>query len=616
MKNLYILQTTEEDYIRKLDKNDSDIVSFDYTSHMELVKKKISHKLLDDFLEDEERKEIFKNCRACLEELEIIDNTQLEFKNINLINIIDRNELLEFLMDILPRVSVLRKILKNTKYDTVFLPSSLYSVFSETSLAQNFELLNKEENNKLTFEKIKIPVKIGELNSGFTISRQKYQLMKKITEKLAVNAFNLGNNDIKKRKIILIEFDPETYSDLLTEINNQGLQPVLINFRKSAIYSKKTLSHLRQTNSLVATLEQFIDKKEQEIIKDQKKILIKKLEENNFDDSFTPKLFHKEINLTYYLKEKIIDILFQRIEEYLNCILIAHKMSKSKENMSIIMLNNSGETEKIFSRIFHNSSIFLLQHAFANYIESISFFDILDDYHLTDNRFMVWGNIMKEYLLNTKKIPNEQITMVGSPKYDSFSSSNSSKPGKKILVTLRPIINHMEGLRINLFDRYRKVIFELVNFSEKNPDVEIIFKLHPQQNVSNEFIIDIIKKNSNLKIFQSEPVKELLMKCDLQINIATDNFDASSVILEGMLLKKPILNVALQKNQIEFDFIKYNSVRNINYDSDIGSNILNLFQEDEIAKMIKNSSIFLEKYLINHGSASKVLVDSIMNSDK
>ena len=65
MKNLYILQTTEEDYIRKLDKNDSDIVSFDYTSHMELVKKKISHKLLDDFLEDEERKEIFKNCRAC-----------------------------------------------------------------------------------------------------------------------------------------------------------------------------------------------------------------------------------------------------------------------------------------------------------------------------------------------------------------------------------------------------------------------------------------------------------------------------------------------------------------------------------------------------------------------
>ena len=56
MKNLYILQTTEEDYIRKLDKNDSDIVSFDYTSHMELVKKKISHKLLDDFLEDEERR--------------------------------------------------------------------------------------------------------------------------------------------------------------------------------------------------------------------------------------------------------------------------------------------------------------------------------------------------------------------------------------------------------------------------------------------------------------------------------------------------------------------------------------------------------------------------------
>tara|TARA_Y100000590_G_scaffold115951_1_gene132332 strand:+ start:22886 stop:24736 length:1851 start_codon:yes stop_codon:yes gene_type:complete len=616
MKNLYILQAIEEGHIVKLNENDADFICFDYTSHMILTSKEISHKLLDDFLKDKTREGVFKKCREYLEELEITDNRQLEFHNVNLINIIDRNELLEFLMDIMPKVSALRIILKNTRYNKVFLPSSLYEFFSKTNLAQNFELFNKEKNNKLTFEKIQIPIKIGELSSNFTISRQKYQFVKKIMEKLAINTFNLGKNDNKRKNLILIEFDPETYSDLLTEIHNHGLQPVLVNFRKSAIYSKKTLSHLRQTNSIVITLENFVEKNEQIEIKNEKTILLEILEKNHFENNLIPSFFYEEIDLTHHLKKKIVEILFQRIEEYLNCIFIAHKMSKSRENIGIIMLNNSGETEKIFSRIFPNSLIFLLQHAFANYTKSISFFDILDDYHSRENKFMVWGNTVREYLLNVKKIPNQQITMVGSPKYDSFLSRNSSKHAKKILVTLRPIINHMEGLRINLFDRYRKVIFELVNFSKKHPDAEIIFKLHPQQNISNDFIIDIVKKHSKMKISQSESVKELLMECDLQINIATDNFDASSVILEGMLLKKPILNIALQKNQIEFDFIKFNAIKNINYDSDIEGNILNLFQKDEIEKMIKNSGMFLEEYLVNHGCASRVLVDSIIESNK
>ena len=42
---------------------------------------------------------------------------------------------------------------------------------------------------------------------------------------------------------------------------------------------------------------------------------------------------------------------------------------------------------------------------------------------------------------------------------------------------------------------------------------------------------------------QFSPIKKLFNDCDLHINIASDNFDISSVVLEAMILKKPTLNI-------------------------------------------------------------------------
>ena len=44
----------------------------------------------------------------------------------------------------------------------------------------------------------------------------------------------------KLKKIVLLEFNPETYNVLLEEINRLGFKPVLLNFRKSSTTSKFT----------------------------------------------------------------------------------------------------------------------------------------------------------------------------------------------------------------------------------------------------------------------------------------------------------------------------------------------------------------------------------------
>ncbi len=212
----------------------------------------------------------------------------------------------------------------------------------------------------------------------------------------------------------------------------------------------------------------------------------------------------------------------------------------------------------------------------------------------------------------------EKIIVSGSPKYDSYKIIKQNKKftneKKKILVTLRPIITHVEGLRIDLYNRYEKTIEKLINISKDYKNIEIKFKLHPQQNKSNQILINMIKDRSKIEILQFEPIRELMYDCDLHVNIATDNFDASSVVLEAMILEKPTLNIQLQKNDIIFEFIKNDAIKTIHYDSDIGKEVINLMMKDTQEKLLEKSQIFLSEYLKNQGSASKILVESLMRN--
>ena len=611
MKTLYFL---DSDFDRKtIDEynfENSDIIVFDYLTHKFLNEKNIAHSIIDDHIKDYERTNLFKSCREYLEIHEKINNSGINFHNIDLVSIVDRNELLEFLMDNLPKILIIQNFLNNNNYNKFFLSNLMYEIFYNDKSHSRLHKLHYVKNNSLTFENIQIPLKIANQEIKFSINRKKYKNLKENVEKISGLLFNLKNNK-SKNKIILLEFDPEIYSDLLNEINSRGLQPVLINFRKSSMHSLTALKNLKQSNSLVITPETFLEKNDFKFIHETKlsiqKILIQKLE----NKKLFLNLISKETNFDLLIQNKIINIILQRLEEYLLQILISEKIKNMNNVTSIISLNSSGETEKIFSKIQDKIPVVLLQHAFANHLESICYFDMLDDYHNIQDKIAVWGELVKNYLVEVRKIPENKIIVSGSPKYDSFANHVKSTNNKKIiLVTLRPIISHMEGIRITLFERYEKTIQKLSNIFKDFPDIEILFKLHPQQNLTNKIIIDMIKTNKNFKILQFNPIKELLSDCFIHINIAPENFDASSVIVEAMILQKPTLNIQLQKNIINFDFNTLNAIKSISYDSDIRSTLLDLINNDKTT-LIKNSQVYLSKYMKNMGSASKKLIDVI-----
>ena len=570
MKNIYILQDINEEKLSELKEENADFVAFDYISHSMLAQNKIKHSLIDDYIDQNDRKEIFQFCSSCLKQYEKYDESDFKFHNIDLISIIDRNELHEFLMDLVPKIKALKKIIEKKLYDTIFVSSDIYEILIETKFGSNIKFLNKIEKNLLTFEKVDIPLNFEIMETKFRISRERYKILKGNIEKTITSLFRLRKNYKNKKKIVLVEFDPVIYHDLLQEINKHGFQPVLVNFRKTSITGLHSIKYLKKSNSLIMLAEDWLK------------------------------------------KPQLDNILIQRLDEYLTQILVAESIKNKNDVLGIITLNFSGETEKIFSRIKNNIPVILLQHAFANYTKSISYFDILDDYHLIKHKIAVWGDIVKNYLIHVKEIPENKIIVSGSPKYDSYSRIEKNKKSQKMmLVTLRPIITHMEGPRIELYEKYEKTLHKLIQISKNVKNLQIIFKLHPQQNISNQIILDMIKENNKIKILQFEPIKELLSDCDLHVNIAPDNFDASSVILEAMIMGKPTLNIKLQKNEIGFEFIKDNAIKSVNYDSNIEQLVLDLISHHGTDELFNNSQNFLNKYMENRGNAAKKLIDSI-----
>ena len=253
----------------------------------------------------------------------------------------------------------------------------------------------------------------------------------------------------------------------------------------------------------------------------------------------------------------------------------------------------------------------LLQHGFSNYYDFNSYLDNLDDYDLLCERIAVWGNPVRDYLIKKYNFKEENILVSGSPRHENFNPNKKINFSKKnIVITPRPLIKHVEGTKLKLQLRYENMLQKLILCLKNINNVNIIFKLHPQQNIHNDIMKSVIKKlDSKIIVLQDESIKEILDDAYLLINISADNLDVSTVIFESMLINVPIINLKLQKNNWEYDIEKNGAVISCNYDSDYENEILNLINNKiEYVKQISEIKKFLEFYLKNKQNASEELI--------
>ena len=173
---------------------------------------------------------------------------------------------------------------------------------------------------------------------------------------------------------------------------------------------------------------------------------------------------------------------------------------------------------------------------------------------------------------------------------------------------------HVEGTKLELHLRYEKVLKDIILYLKKFDDIEIVFKLHPQQNPHTEIIKSIIRDlDPEIPILQDESIKKILENSYLLINISPDNLDVSTVVFESMLMNTPIVNIRLQKNSWIYDFEKTEAVLTFDYDSNYQIKMSELItDEKKYDEQVGKLEKFLEFYLVNRKCASENLIKSLL----
>ena len=607
MIEICFLRNFEEKFIEKI-KDNSIIFPLDYKSLDILKSKKIKFELIDDFLTDEERKKLFLKCRDVWEKFSKMKKKELEYENINIFRIIDRNEILEYLMELFSESLVIKKIITKFSPDIIYASKEVIETIKGQGNKLKLIEIYEEHEKELTFDYVNIRKKIWGFEINSKISRKQFKKIKNVIHIL--NKILNRNNDLDndERKILFFEFDPNLYKNLLKQVRKIGYTPVLINFRKPAISSKVSFDIIRETKSIVFSPGILkIDKTMFREIEEKCKKLINFVDRNH--DFLEFDIF--DLKLSKIIKNQVLRILNDRLEDYIRQINYFKLLDERNDIVAGISLNLSGETEMIFSKIRKNTPLILLQHGFSNYYDFNSYLDNLDDYDLLCERIAVWGNPVRDYLIKKYNFKEENILVSGSPRHENFNPNKKINFSKKnIVITPRPLIKHVEGTKLKLQLRYENMLQKLILCLKNINNVNIIFKLHPQQNIHNDIMKSVIKKiDSKIIVLQDESIKEILNDAYLLINISADNLDVSTVIFESMLINVPIINLKLQKNNWEYDIEKNGAVISCNYDSDYENEILNLINnKTEYVKQISEIKKFLEFYLKNKQNASEELI--------
>lgn len=280
-------------------------------------------------------------------------------------------------------------------------------------------------------------------------------------------------------------------------------------------------------------------------------------------------------------------------------------------------LNEVGETEKSFlaANKNHIPSI-ILEHGFSIFVPQSARFSALSNYPEFNDKIAVWSQNQKSFLETTLNTKPEKIILSGSPRHDRLFVKRNEKINSPLRVLMTPTpITQIQGFDITKIHlRFEQVLTNLCSILHKK-NVEIILKLHPSQSYHNDMIKDLADKiGTNISIHLLTSVTELIESSDAVITITPEGWGPSTIILESMILKTPIMNIILDEHFYDFPYVTDHAIMIASHNSDLDECIEELmFNHDFRNKLVNNAQHFVESYMCAPGHASENLSDKIIS---
>jgi len=599
----------------KLAQKNIKIFAINYESHKKLEKIGMNHEIYDKFLTEQERDELFDFCTHSYEWFERNElSKKFCFQGINFFEIMDTGEFHEDLLKVSIEGTIIKKIIFNNKPKAIICSKQISDFIKINFPKIKLEINEIASKQFLIYEKIDLKFNLGKTPITIKISKNNYFKLKKYFEKITCSFYNLWYKKSSKQIILLTEFNPLIFKNLISTLSKDNYQIVFLNFRRPASWNLESINILKETNSKIIYAENFLRNENiNELTKDFRTKLEKIFKEDDFHEIFK----FNNISLWPLINSKLKNGFFERIPNYIKQILIIKNIINNLNLKCFITLNETGETEKILLKI-NNQKIksILLLHGFHNFHKETEEICIKKDLMRTNllksDRFFVWGERDFQYYQKLG-IEKSKIIITGSPKYDDFKiNKNILNKEKTILITPEPITEYSGHRTIELAETYEKTIKNICNVINGFNNIRIIVKLHPGQNSHNESLKEIFNIiDKQIPVYQIKPTRELIDQCDLLLNITCESFDPSTIMLEGLILEKPVLEILLDGNKYS---VSNNTINSISHEDNLKNHIQKMLFDDEFLKKNDlNRKHVLQNYLSYQTKASEKVLDYINN---
>jgi len=623
-KSLVILDSSIQfDEFKKFSTENTTFVAADYETHKKLADSNTKHELLDNYLQKKERLELYDFVLSKYTWYENLRRkSDFEFNNISVLSLMSPLEFHEFILTVLIKLFSIKNIISRESPNEIFVSEKFLKYIKLVQDKNKIHTFDSNLNDEKSFLTNKIELRFNILSKPctFYISKKNYSSLKKIYENFFCKINNLWlDKKTSKEIILLVEFNTSAYEEMIRTLSKSKKQVVVLNRRRSAIWNKNSIGILKSNNVKILDPEKFFD-----LHTDPEFALEhKRLNENLHELWKSKELFSifsvKEISFWPLIKDRLKKIYDYRLDDYLKFIFQSRNFLTQLNIKKIICLGESGETENVLLQSVENDvDSILLQHSFLRYnpeLKKLQWkYEDQNMLGLTCKKFFLWGNSDLNYFLENSKIQKDQLIISGSPRHDQFlqiKSSINSHTIKNILVTLSPISERSGLGDTNLIIKYNYFLEKILKILNEFNDLKITVKLHPGENPHNSILIDFLKNQSNITVFQIKNPNELIKKSDLMINISPELYDSSTIMLEGLLLRKPVIQLSLDDELSKVEPLKSPIIQisEIEHFEQIISKIIN----DEIYRkeIIEQISNKLNDYLSFQGNSSAKFLEII-----
>ncbi len=583
------------------------IISFDYETHQILEKNNITHQISDDFVTRDDLVQIQNKCYDFVKWYETNPQSSLiEYEGINLGSILEV-ELNYFLVSFVKSFVEIVKIFARNSHNVFAVSTKFYETISLFTNSVTKLETQTTNNRDFYYDSINTSLKIRGHNFNLHLSKSQFDKLKKLSEitlDLFFNPKKINNNN---KTALLVEFNTISYKKIFETLPNVDLNLILYNRRRPAVWNLETFSIIRKSGCRIVTDHALMDAN----IENKIKNIIQHMELNiksmwNDDTFYTSFFSINGISFWKILKPILINLFSKRSVQAISEIEMTKNLLKKYKFNAILVWSEVGSTERIVVKLAKRFGIpvVLLQHGL--------FYDSDSDGAYRMNKFqgvfpvyadkyVVWGRIEEKHQLQHDP-SNKKLEVLGSPLHDNiFSISESKYQDYILLATSGPVKENALDLTVDTIEKNKqaiKKICEVVSKLNKN----LIIKLHPSPDEfdPSEMIRQI---NPKITVLKTDNIIPLIKSCQIFIMI-----DASTVILDAHLLRKPVISVLVKDSDYGIPSVLQNSCVTTNAEN--FENVFTQVLNDEIYRktLIDKGTGYVNEYLVNQGAASKKLL--------